>query len=581
MVGSETLLPIFIADCAQSGMDTDMKSLSSPTNRSSSAGALSGQVAPQRWPWQRSLQARMVIAFGGAFLLILAGLTFWLSRIVYDTYFDAVEHDLEVAAFLTANTLEDPLSGYASEFIQYQEWKRSIELLDEKDNDKEDGDKKDKKHYKTNDSESTPTLALLPSPSSPHPALPRLQSIAETYARDLNARVTILDKNGYPVVDSHYPISLIDSQANRPEVIVAANGEEITDVRPDEFTGALTLVTAAPIQQGAQLLGIVQLSQPMQVIAEKAASLIQTIMLAGLAAVLLSTTLAIWISRQLMQPVVQLEKAALATAQGDLTQQVPVQTSDELGALAQAFNHMVDAVRTMIEQQRAFVAHASHELRTPLTNIKLRIEAVRELGDEAPDISTRYLGEIESEADRLARLANTLLDLAHLESRQSLPAETAVDLAPVLNNAASIMQLSAQKAGISLETSVPMTLLRVKVHPEEIEEVILNLLDNAIKYTPAGGRITLTASVEDRLIIRVADTGSGIPPEDLPYIFDRFYRVDKARSRTRGLQDSMGSGAGLGLSIVKQLVEQNGGCITVTSTLHQGTSFVVSLPLVA
>lgn len=563
-----------------------MKSLSSPTNRSSSAGALSGQVAPQRWPWQRSLQARMVIAFGSAFLLILAGLTFWLSRIVYDTYFDAVEHDLEVAAFLTANTLEDPLSGYASEFIQYQEWKRSIELLDEKDNnkedgDEEDGDKKDKKHYKTNDSESTPTLALLPPPSSPHPALPRLQSIAETYARDLNARVTILDKNGYPIVDSHYPVSLIDPQANRPEVIVAANGEEITDVRPDEFTGALTLVTAVPIQQGAQILGIVQLSQPMQVIAEKAASLIQTIMLAGLAAVLLSTTLAIWISRQLMQPVVQLEKAALATAQGDLTQQVPVQTSDELGALAQAFNHMVDAVRTMIEQQRAFVAHASHELRTPLTNIKLRIEAVRELGDEAPDISTRYLGEIESEADRLARLANTLLDLAHLESRQSLPAETAVDLAPVLNNAASIMQLSAQKAGISLETSVPMTLPRVKVHPEEIEEVILNLLDNAIKYTPAGGRITLTASVEDRLIIRVADTGSGIPPEELPYIFDRFYRVDKARSRVHGLQNGIGSGAGLGLSIVKQLVEQNQGRISVESTLNQGTNFSISFALMA
>ncbi|MCL4826693.1 MAG: HAMP domain-containing histidine kinase [Caldilinea sp.] len=548
--------------------------MDTPPSHEATATAL-----PKRWLWQRSLQARMAIAFSGAFLIILTLLTIWLGRAVYNTYLDAAEHDLEVAAFLASNALEDPLSGYAEEFAQYQRWEAERQRRAATPEDDYD----DKQNYdkEKEEDEHRPTPMPLP-PPPPEIILPRLQGVAATYARDAKARVTILDKNGHPVADSHYAIELIASQGNQPEVIAALRSDELSNIRVDEFTGALTLFAAAPIQQGSEILGVVQLSQPMQDVTARARELVLTIALAGVAAVLASTALAVWISRQLVRPVRRLEQAALATAQGDLTQQAPVQTSDELGALAQAFNTMVGAVRTMLEQQRAFVAHASHELRTPLTNIKLRIEAVRTLGDEAPDISQRYLAEIESEADRLTRLANALLDLAHLEGNPSSPPERAVDLAPMLDNAAAIMQLRAQSAAITLETAIPDALPPVKVHPEQIEEAVLNLLDNAIKYTPAGGRVTLTANATvDRLTVIVSDTGAGIPSEDLPHIFDRFYRVDKARSRARGVQDNMGSGAGLGLAIVKQLVEQNRGWITVESTPGQGANFAISFPLVA
>lgn len=534
---------------------------------------------PDRWPWQRSLQARMIIAFGGAFLIILALLTIWLGRTVYNTYLEAAEHDLEVAAFLASNALEDPLSGYADEFAQYQQWeeKRKHAAVATPEDSHDDREKKDDDEDNDHSEDSTPI-----SPATPEIVLPRLQGVAALYARDANARVTILDKNGHPVADSQYAIDRIALQGAQPEVVTALRGDELSNIRADAFTGGLMLFAAAPIQQGSEILGVVQLSRPMQVVAEKARDLVLTIILAGVVAVLASTVLAVWISRQLVQPVLRLEQAALAAAQGDLAQRVPVQTSDELGALAQAFNRMVGAVRTMLEQQRAFVAHASHELRTPLTNIKLRIEAVRELGDEAPEISERYLAEIESEADRLARLANVLLDLAHLEGRPAATPERAVDLAPMLHNAAAIMQLRAQAAGITVETSIPAALPLVKVHPEQIEEAVLNLLDNAIKYTPPDERVTLAAAANlNRLTMTVSDTGAGIPQDDLPHIFDRFYRVDKARSRTRGAQNSMGSGAGLGLAIVKQLVEQNQGTITVESALDQGTLFSISFPLVA
>lgn len=559
----------------------------------------------RRWPWQRSLQMRIMLAYSAAFLAVLIGLTVWLSRAVYHIAFDAVEHDLEVAAFLTANAIEDPLSGYTDEFIQYHEWEREhiaqnddsqrntsavMQHEEEDENEHEDEDENEESEKDENPSSisADATIAVAPSPSlaflSPSNIdLPRLHRLATKYASDLEARVTILDEKGHPLVDSHYPASLIVSQINYPEVIVALQGDEKTEVRRDEFTGALMLVTAAPIQQGSKLLGFVQLRQPLQVVLEKTRSLVVMILLAGAVAILCSMALAFWIARQLVRPVLQLERAALTAAQGDLSQQVPVDTNDELGRLADAFNFMITALRTVLEKQRAFIANASHELRTPLTNIKLRIEAIRSLGDEQPEVSRRYLAEIEAEADRLTRLANTLLDLSRLEKNTPVETPTLVDLAPYLSRAAERMKLYAQKAGVALEAKIPPSLPLVRVDAEQVEEAVLNLLDNAIKYTPAGGRVELSAVEEkgSRLTIQVTDTGIGIPPEDLPFIFDRFYRVDKARSRSKSAQNSISSGAGLGLSIVKHLVEQNHGSITVTSEPHRGSTFAVVFPLMA
>lgn len=559
----------------------------------------------RRWPWQRSLQMRIMLAYSAAFLAVLIGLTVWLSRAVYHIAFDAVEHDLEVAAFLTANAIEDPLSGYTDEFIQYREWEREhiaqnddsqrntsavMQHEEEDENEHEDEDENEESEKDENPSSisADATIAVAPSPSlafsSPSNIdLPRLHRLATKYASDLEARVTILDEKGHPLVDSHYPASLIVSQINYPEVIVALQGDEKTEVRRDEFTGALMLVTAAPIQQGSKLLGFVQLRQPLQVVLEKTRSLVVMILLAGAVAILCSMALAFWIARQLVRPVLQLERAALTAAQGDLSQQVPVDTHDELGRLADAFNFMITALRAVLEKQRAFIANASHELRTPLTNIKLRIEAIHSLGDEQPEVSRRYLAEIEAEADRLTRLANTLLDLSRLEKNTPVETPTLVDLAPYLSRAAERMKLYAQKAGVALEAKIPPALPLVRVDAEQVEEAVLNLLDNAIKYTPAGGRVELSAVEEkgSRLTIQVTDTGIGIPPEDLPFIFDRFYRVDKARSRSKSAQNSIGSGAGLGLSIVKHLVEQNHGSITVTSEPPQGSTFAVVFPLMA
>ncbi len=513
-----------------------------------------------RWPWQRSLQSRIAFTYGAVFLVTLALLLVRIGQVVYRAQIEEAEHNLELDAFLAANALEDPLNGYAAEFEAYAVW--------EMEHEEEAGEEP---------SEYLPLSASALTESNR--VAERLQQIASVYAADIGARVTILDPRGHVVADSAYPFYQVPNQLQQLEVQTALQGEEQHDIRIDPFTGQTTLYVAAPIQQGSQILGIVQLSRPMQAIHASIRALLLRLAGTGLVSLLLVTLLGIWIGRRLARPVRELERAALAIAQGDFEQQVPVQTRDELGALAQAFNHMVAQVRRMMEQQRLFVANASHELRTPLTNIKLRTEALLHGGQEDPALRQRYLAEIDAEADRLGRLANVLLDLSRLdESSDDSPPPEPVNIAPNLLSVARAMRLRTNRAGLRFQALIPEE-LPLRVWPDQVEAILVNLLDNATKYTPQGGEVRLQVRLLDgRCQIRVEDTGPGIPEEELPHIFERFYRMNKARSRHQA-QGGIGSGAGLGLSIVKTLVERNGGRIWVESQAGEGSAFVVEFPL--
>jgi len=529
---------------------------------------------PARWPWQRSLQYRIIFAYGAVILVVLTIFTVWIGQVVYQANLSSAEHDLEVTAFLASNVLEDPLSGYTSEFDQFKKWEEDREQGEDGHSDDEEGES----------ATSAPPPPVTTTRQQQAIVLPRLQQVATVYAGDAGARVTILDTQGNVLADSHHLAMDVVNQGKQIEFQTALAGAERSEIRPDDFTGAPTIFAAAPVQQGDQILGVVQISKPVDEATADARRILFSLAGASLIALAVSTLLAVWIGRRLVRPVRELEAAAIAVAQGDLTQTVTANSSDELGALARAFNRMVDEVRSLLAQQRIFVANASHELRTPLTNIKLRSEAVRTLGNEDPALSARYLAEIDSEADRLTRLANDLLDLAQLEEhagQQQQPA-AAVDVTPVLLAAAEVMQLQATQAAITLAVDVSPNLPCLHVNADHVEEIIVNLLDNAIKYTPANGQVKLTTRVANaQLEICVEDNGPGIPPEDLPHIFDRFYRVDKVRSRRKGIQNTVGSGAGLGLSIVRQLVEQNGGQIRVELAPVQGAVFVVSFPAMA
>lgn len=233
--------------------------------------------------------------------------------------------------------------------------------------------------------------------------------------------------------------------------------------------------------------------------------------------------------------------------------------------------HDVTDLRRLETMRRDFVANVSHELKTPLTSIAGYAET---LVGETPDAATtrRFLEVILGNARRMQRLVDDLLDLSRIESGGWTPAPEAVDLADTAAEVFEGFADRARTAGVTLHVEVPLDAPALEADPQAVRQILTNLVDNALRYTPPGGRVTVAAHHEGRdTVIEVRDTGSGIPAEHLPRLFERFYRVDPSRSRAEG-------GTGLGLAIVKHLVEAHGGLCTAESVLGRGTSVRVRIP---
>jgi two-component system phosphate regulon sensor histidine kinase PhoR len=225
------------------------------------------------------------------------------------------------------------------------------------------------------------------------------------------------------------------------------------------------------------------------------------------------------------------------------------------------------------ELRKEFVANVSHELRTPLTVIKGFTETLRDGAMNDPVTGPRFLSTIERHVDQLTNLVSDLLELSKLEGSPELPRRVVFDIAGVVRRAVDLLLPAAQRKEQSLTVEIARGLPRLIGNPDYIERAVSNLVDNAIKYTPEKGTIHVGASIEDEFVlVEVTDNGIGIPAEDLSRVFERFYRVDRSRSREMG-------GTGLGLSIVKHVVQGHGGSIDVTSAPGQGTRFRLKLPI--
>lgn len=237
--------------------------------------------------------------------------------------------------------------------------------------------------------------------------------------------------------------------------------------------------------------------------------------------------------------------------------------------------HDVTEQRKLDEARREFVANVSHELRTPLTNIRSYTETLYDAVGELPiETEKQFLGVIGSESERMARIVTDLLTLSRLDYGRMDLRMTRFKLADMLRNVANAMKLTAEDSGHELIVDTPDKLPELMGDRERLEQVVVNILSNAVKYTPAGGHIRLSAREisGERVRIMVEDDGVGIPQEDVPRLFERFYRVDKARSREAG-------GTGLGLAIAKEIVQQHEGKITLASEYGKGTTVSIILPL--
>ncbi len=234
----------------------------------------------------------------------------------------------------------------------------------------------------------------------------------------------------------------------------------------------------------------------------------------------------------------------------------------------------LEELRRVNKIRRDFVANVSHELKTPATSLRLLAESLEEAIDEDPVQARLFAAQLKKETERLSRLITDLLDLTRLESQERVENPVPVDVRSVLMTVLARMRRVARKKNITLQWKRFGKAAQYTVRGDETQltSMFTNLVDNAVKYTPPGGRVEVTGGFEgSEIVIRVSDTGIGIPEAKLPRIFERFYRVDKARSKETG-------GTGLGLSIVRHVAENHGGRVTVESTFGEGSTFTVYLP---
>ena len=366
-------------------------------------------------------------------------------------------------------------------------------------------------------------------------------------------------------------------------VVADSSGEHI-----GEYTGELTgeqmfedtVVVFEPDSKGMPLPSMFGIRTPGTIYVDPAISdefpspttlvrsISQFILIGALIAIAVALLFSFLLSRRILAPVKALTTAARRLGQGDLSQRVDLKDKGEIGELAQAFNSMASDLEKAEELRRNMVADAAHELRTPLSNIKGYLEAIRDGLKKPDEESIRSLSE---EASLLSRLVNDLQELSLAEAGELRLSKEPGDITDLIKQTASTKRNQAAKKGLSITTDLPESLPAVTIDYHRIGQVLNNLIDNAIAHTANNGKIKISAEQEDgRIKVSVTDNGEGIPPEDLPYIFERFYRADRSRARSTG-------GTGLGLTIAKRLIEAHDGTIDAQSEPGKGSCFTFSL----
>ncbi len=336
------------------------------------------------------------------------------------------------------------------------------------------------------------------------------------------------------------------------------------------YTGRAHLrVLTVPLMVSDQLIGYLQVGTPRGQVDQALQQLLVVLVVSGLGAILAAAIVGRLLAAHALRPIDTITQTAWAISRADdLDKRIPqMGPQDEVGRLARTFNLMLDRLEELFRAQQRFIADISHELRTPLTAIRGNVDLMRRI----KCLDELSLDAIQAESDRMIRMVGDLLLLAQADAGQPIRREK-VELDTLMLEVYRQMRPIAEGIELSIGEEDQAVILG---DADRLKQLLINLVDNAIKYTPKGGKVTLGLRRDQNwAVLTVADTGIGIPAHDLPHIFDRFYRVDKARSRAAG-------GTGLGLSIVKWIVQAHSGRIDVQSEIDKGTTFIVSLPLAA
>ena len=419
--------------------------------------------------------------------------------------------------------------------------------------------------------------------------MPALQARLEDTSGRLGGRLMVLDASGKVQADSFSELNgsrvelpevasiLVDGKTADYGVHKLKDGEEASGsffsfLRPYDPSAEWVGYCTAALTQDGRTIGVLLLSLPLHGVMQRLFQLQDRMILYFLVAAGASIIISLIFSQLITRPIVALTRSIQRMGRGDLSVRVPVKGSGELRRLAATFNTMSEKLEMLDKSRNQFVSNASHELKTPLATMKILLESIVYEPEMDSEIRTEFLSDINKEIDRLNMIISDLLTLVSMDAKTMRLNRENFSLAQIVHeNAhrlAPVAEQRRQDVKLQLSDSCEIYADRAK-----LLQVVYNLMDNAIKYTPEGGtiRVRLIRSGRDA-ILSVSDNGPGIPKGDLTHIFDRFYRVDKARARDAG-------GTGLGLAIVHQMVLMHGGSVAVDSEEGHGATFTVELPI--
>ena len=377
------------------------------------------------------------------------------------------------------------------------------------------------------------------------------------------------------IITDHNGIALFDSSSNPqtgsymmlPEIIQALDGYDVFSWNYHD--GSMKSRAATPIMSYDTLVGCVYIME----YDEAQGALIQTLQkntfYISLFLEICVTIFAIFFSNSFTKRLRKIMVSMRIIREGDYSHKVKMGGNDELTVLGNEFNDLVSRLQISEQKRRNFVSDASHELKTPLASIKLLSDSILQNEMDAETVK-EFVGDIGNEADRLNRMTQKLLSLTRIETQEDSDCEI-VYIAPTVDRVIRMLNGIAKENQISILTQVNQD-CSILIIEDDLYQIIFNLVENGIKYNVPGGSLTVILDrLDDNAVISVKDTGVGIPEDSVGHVFERFFRVDKARSRKSG-------GSGLGLSIVRNMVERNGGSIAVESTVGQGSIFTVMFP---
>ena len=403
---------------------------------------------------------------------------------------------------------------------------------------------------------------------------PDLQERVRALGSGIATRLTVIRLDGQVLADSEEDPTRMDNHSRRPEILAARTSGQGTVIRFSDTLSSSMMYLALPVRHGGKTLGFVRASVFLSTIDDRMTHLRSTVFLGAGIAAFVALVLGFLMARAFATPLASMTAVAASMSKGDYGQRLPDGRKDEIGQLARALNQMAQELARLETMRRDFVGNVSHELKTPITAIRGLTETL--LDDEGMDSETRirFLSRIAAQSLRLSSLVSDLLTISRLEAPNTVFRSVRTDLNEVVR-AATRSLLPERGQDIQIHIELGDEPLEVLGDAEALRQVATNLLDNAIKCTPAGGEVWLRLQARaGHAVLEVEDSGIGIEAEHLSRIFERFYRVDTARSRELG-------GTGLGLSIVKHIALSHGGEVCVESTPGQGSLFRVRIPLAA